>query len=157
MKTNDQSWRNLSGAARGHGGGPPLPEGAPYGFHSRVLARVRGRQGVPPAQANGANVATGATGASGLTGRNGAGLSREAATDVLVQALARTAQPAPSAPPAEAPERPGRRPLPPAGRVRRRRRAAHRRRRRTMTRAGAPSAPASRSASVWWPGQGRGT
>jgi hypothetical protein len=47
MKTQSNPWNHLSEAARRRVVRAPLPEAAPYGFHNRVLARVRERQGIP--------------------------------------------------------------------------------------------------------------
>jgi hypothetical protein len=46
MNTGDP-WKNLSASlrARGRDAGP-LPDGAPFGFHSRVLARARDPRGL---------------------------------------------------------------------------------------------------------------
>jgi hypothetical protein len=42
-----EPWRNLSASARARGPqAGPLPAGAPFGFHSRVLARVRDPRGL---------------------------------------------------------------------------------------------------------------
>ena len=47
MNTKDP-WTNLGRAVRAQARpGAPLPTEAPYGFHSRVLARVRDARGIP--------------------------------------------------------------------------------------------------------------
>jgi hypothetical protein len=47
MNTRD-AWKKLSATARhGRPGAAPLPTEPPFGFHGRVLARVRRERGLP--------------------------------------------------------------------------------------------------------------
>lgn len=47
MNTKNHAWNNLSAAARQRPATALPPAEAPFGFHSRVLSRIRERRSIP--------------------------------------------------------------------------------------------------------------